>query len=298
MRLYYSDHYSIKLPLGHRFPMNKYAQLREQLLRQGIVEPQNLFPTRPIDMHLVRLAHCPQYLEQLMNLSLSPLQAKRLGFPLSADLLLRSRASAYGVYAAAKSALIDGFSGNLSGGTHHAHYDYGGGFCVLNDFAITTRALMYEKLVQKVLILDLDVHQGDGNSSILGNDPNVTIVSLHGAKNYPHQKIASTIDRELPDGIEDDQYLDILNEVLKQLSTDYDLCLYQAGVDTLQSDRLGRTNLTKRGLKRRDGLVFHWAKAHSIPIALALGGGYADPIEDTVNAHLQSFQIAKEIYFT
>lgn len=296
MKLYYSDHYTINLPTGHRFPMNKYAMVRHELLRQEIVQLQDLYPTRPIEMHLVQLAHCPEYIKQLQNLTLPDSKVRRLGFPLSPDLLLRSRASAWGVYAAAKTALVEKFSANLSGGTHHAHYDFGAGFCVLNDFAITARALIQEKLVRSILILDLDVHQGDGNSAILAHDPGITIVSLHGQKNYPHRKVASTIDRELSDGMEDDEYLGILKEVLFQIAGDFDLCLYQAGVDTLKSDRLGRTNLSLHGLGVRDQMVFEWAIEHQIPLALALGGGYAEPITETVEAHVQTFKLARRIY--
>jgi acetoin utilization deacetylase AcuC-like enzyme len=277
--------------------MNKYLMVKEELIKQGIVEPIDLHPTRPIDLHLIRGAHCPHYIEKLINLTLPPLEAKRLGFPLTSDLILRSRASAWGVYAAALTALETGFSGNLSGGTHHAHYDYGGGFCVINDFAITTRTLIRDKQVKKILILDLDVHQGDGNSSILGNDPEVTIVSLHGAKNYPHHKVPSSIDKELADGTGDEEYLQILMETLGSIDQSFDLCLYQAGVDTLHSDKLGRLSLTIKGLAARDEMVFQWAKIQGIPIAMALGGGYTDPIEDTVKAHVQSFKIASTLFF-
>lgn len=297
MKLYYSDHHTIPLPPNHRFPMEKYLLLRKRLQASPLFSKYSFIPTKEAKWEDIKLAHCSHYIEKLTAQTLSEKEAKPIGFPLSPELIIRSRSSVDGFIKACFSALEDGHSANLSGGTHHAHFDRGEGFCVFNDFAIAALKLLTEKRVKNILLLDLDVHQGNGNSSLLGKTSEVVIVSLHGKNNYPYRKIPSTYDFELADETRDEEYLLVLETILQKLSKkSFDIILYQAGVDVLETDKLGKLSLTHAGVQKRDEIVFSWAKKRNIPLAMALGGGYANPLEHTIQAHFNSFEKAVEIF--
>ena len=298
MQVYYADHHAVPLPAGHRFPMAKYALLKQWLLERKLLTPAELFPSDPAPLEAVRLAHTHEYVDGVMSGSLSPKLLRGLGFPWSKELVARSLASVGGTLSAARAALRDGIAGNLAGGTHHAYPDRGEGFCVFNDLGITALKLLKEALVQRVLVLDLDVHQGNGTAVMLAAEPRAFTCSLHGQKNYPFQKEQSDLDVGLPDGTSDDEYLAALRPALalSLQKSRPQLILYQAGVDALKGDRFGRLALTHAGLAERDRLVLQTAHSLGIPIALTLGGGYAEPIEASVLAYVGTYQVVREIY--
>jgi acetoin utilization deacetylase AcuC-like enzyme len=296
--LFYSDHHSIELPENHRFPMEKYLLLRQELQKLSWGQKNfEFFPTKPCDWEDVLLAHDELYVQKLNSDDMPKLEKKAIGFPLSDRLVTRSRSSVNGFLNACDSAFRTGFSANLSGGTHHAHRDRGEGFCVFNDFAIAALKLIKNKAAKKVLILDLDVHQGNGNSSILGSTPEVYTVSFHGKHNYPYRKVPSCLDIEFENGTGDSEYLESLERTLIFLEQqDFDILLYQAGVDALETDKLGKLSLTAQGLEQRDRMVLNWAKSLDLPVALGLGGGYSNPIHPTISAHLKTFETAVKIF--
>jgi acetoin utilization deacetylase AcuC-like enzyme len=288
---FYADHVEVPLPQGHRFPMHKYRMLREKLLEEGVVSPHQLLAATPVlDQDLLR-AHSESYVLGLKNMTLSHKELRPIGLTWGQELLLRSYTSVGGFVSATDSALTTGFSALLAGGTHHAHADRGEGYCVFNDFAVAALRLLDQKRVRKILIIDLDVHQGNGNSSILGGREDVFILSLHGEKNYPFRKVPSHLDVALAEHTADEEYLEALRKALLNIPQDFEMIFYQAGVDNLKEDSLGTLDLTLEGLKLRDRMVFEFAKNH--PLAMAIGGGYANPIELTVRAHLNTFEEAK-----
>jgi acetoin utilization deacetylase AcuC-like enzyme len=297
MKIFYSDHYTIDLPEGHRFPMRKYRMLRETLLERGIVEQHELFDPGVASREDVLLAHTERYVDGVMTGTLPPLEQRRIGFPWSESLVTRSLATVAGCIASTYAALEDGFSGNLAGGTHHAMSDAGEGFCVFNDCAVSILRLMKEGRIRRAAIVDLDVHQGNGNSEILGMRDDVFVFSMHGAKNYPFRKVPSTLDIDLPDGTGDDEFLSLLEQSLPRvLNFDPDIIFYQCGVDPLEHDALGRLSLTFDGLMQRDEMVLSFCKSHGIPVMMALGGGYADPIDHTINAQCNTYRVAKKVF--
>jgi acetoin utilization deacetylase AcuC-like enzyme len=290
---YYTDHIEVPLPPGHRFPMKKYRMLREKVMADGIIHPNQLHESPMVlDEDLLR-AHDEAYVFGLKNKTLSEKELRPIGLTWSPELLNRSYSSAGGFVAVTDSALTTGFSALLAGGTHHAHADRGEGYCVFNDFAVAALRLIELKKVKKILILDLDVHQGNGNSSILGKRDDVFILSIHGEKNYPFRKIPSHLDVALPEKTNDEEYIKALNKALSMIHFDYDIIFYQAGVDNLKEDTLGTFELSLEGLKERDKIVFNYGKDK--PIAMAIGGGYASPIDLTVEAHANTFKMAKLI---
>jgi acetoin utilization deacetylase AcuC-like enzyme len=296
MKIFYSSHYTLPLPNDHRFPIEKYRMLRDYLLEQEIIEDSQLQPSPLATLEELYLAHAPHYVNSIADGSVDLQIIKRIGFPWSYNLYLRSCATVGGALAAAKSALRDGIAGNLAGGTHHAHYDRGEGYCVFNDIAVATRFLKKEKLAQRVAIIDLDVHQGNGNSSILNNDDGVFIFSIHGEKNYPFIKVPSHLDMALPTGTCDKVYLAALNTGLDQVKAfKPDFIFYQMGVDPLEFDHLGKMSLTFEGLKARDEIVISYALNEKIPISLALGGGYAKPIQKSVEAYANTYRVIKKL---
>lgn len=292
---YYTDHIHVPLPAGHRFPMQKYKMLREKLLQENVVIESQLFPAEKVrDEDLLR-AHTNHYVMGLKNNSLTEKELRPIGLTWSEDLLNRSYTSVGGFVAATDTALETGFSALLAGGTHHAHADRGEGFCVFNDFAVAALRLLTLKKLNKILIIDLDVHQGNGNSSILGMRDDVFILSLHGEKNYPFRKVASHLDFALPEKTQDKEYLLTLENALSQISRlDFDMIFYQAGVDPLKEDTLGTFAMTFEGLMERDKMVFDFARGK--PLAMAIGGGYASPIELTVVAHVNTFKVARSFF--
>jgi len=297
MRFFHPDTPDLPLPPGHRFPTGKYRLLRELVGREGTLGGAALLPSPPAEWRDLRRAHSDDYVDAVLGGALAPEVQRRIGIPWSATLVLRSRMTVGGSLAAARAALRDGISGQLAGGTHHAHRDFGSGFCVFNDLAVAALTLLDEGAVARVAVVDLDVHQGDGNAAILAADPRVFVLSVHGEKNFPFRKVASTLDVGLPDGTADDGYLCALAHVLPAVEAFRpDLVLYLSGADPLASDRLGRLWLTPDGLIARDRLVMQRFAARGVPLSIAIGGGYADPISDTVRAYANTFAVAREVH--
>src|SRR5256885_5341331 len=256
MRVFHCDRYLVPLPAGHRFPIGKYRILREILERDGVVRAAELRESQPIEIETLLLAHTPAYVESLVQGTLGDADQRRLGFPWSAELVLRSRCSAGGTLAVAFAALEDGVAGNLAGGTHHAFADHGEGYCTFNDHAIAIRTLQREGRLRRAAVVDLDVHQGNGTAAIFAGDPDVFTFSMHGAKNFPFRKQRSSLDIELADGCGDREYLETLEQHLPAAIAGADIVFYQGGVDPLSEDTLGRLSLTHEGLRARDRIVF------------------------------------------
>ncbi len=277
--------------------MSKYRLLRDYLIEQKILTTAELRESDLATEQLLTLAHDFTYVESIRTGEIDIKIIKRIGFPWSYELYQRSCATVGGALGAALAALNDGIGGNLAGGTHHAHSDRGEGFCVFNDIAVASRYLKINKLAKRIAIIDLDVHQGNGNSSILGDDSDVFIFSMHGEKNYPFIKVPSHLDIALPTGADDELFLEQLVKGMSVI-TDFapDFIFYQMGVDPLKEDKLGKMNLTFEGLMRRDEIVFSFASENRIPISLALGGGYAEPIELSVEAYANIYRVAKRFY--
>lgn len=297
MKAFYHDHFVLPLPEGHRFPINKYALLREKLAADAILAAGELRESDSASDDQILRVHTAQYLEKVKRGTLSEKEIRRLGFPWSPQLVERSRRSVGGTIAACREALTDGMAANLAGGTHHAHPDYASGYCVFNDAAVAARAMQAEGKAHQLLILDCDVHQGDGTAAIFAGDHSVYTFSIHGAKNFPFHKEASDLDIALPDGTGDAVYLESLEAGLNQTLRchAFDLVIYLAGADAYADDRLGRLGLSKAGLGQRDRLVFERFRQAGVPVAIALAGGYARQVEDTVAIHVQTIRIAREV---
>lgn len=295
--LYYPDTPPLPLPPGHRFPAGKYAMLKAALLADGTITDAMLRPGPPATTEQLERAHSPQYVQAVADGTLDPKIQRRIGLPWSEVLARRSRATVGGSLAAARSALEVGFSGQLAGGTHHAHRDEGSGYCTFNDFAVTALTLLQEGACQRIAILDTDVHQGDGNASILTENPNVFVCSLHGAKNFPFRKVPSDLDFDLPDGTGDRDYLHALADALSAIAAFRpDLVLFLSGADALEADRLGRLALTMSGMAERDMMVLQFAARRGLPLSIAIGGGYAEPISLSVAAYANTFRAAKSVH--
>jgi len=298
VRAWYSDPFEVPLPEGHRFPMAKYRRVRERLLEDGVLTADALELSTPVSRQALLTVHTEAYVRACFEGTLTEAEVRRMGFPWSEALLQRSLASAGGTLSAARYAMAHGFAGNLAGGTHHAHADFGAGYCVFNDLALTAVTLLREQLVERVLVVDLDVHQGDGTAALLRDEPRAFTFSMHGAKNFPFRKQVSTRDVELPDGCEDAHYLALLDEHLPQVfeASAPSLVLYQAGVDALQADALGRLALSHAGLRARDRRVFDLCWSRAVPVAVTLGGGYSRPIDATVEACVGTWVEARRRY--
>lgn len=297
MRLFYTDVFVLPLPAGHRFPMEKYSRLREALLASGEFTPDDFhLPDAASDLELGR-AHDPDYIQAVSGGRLSEKAQKAIGFPWSPGMVERSRRSAGATIAACRAALAEGVAANLAGGTHHAFRDRGEGFCVFNDAAVAARAMQAEGRAERVLVVDCDVHQGNGTASILRGDDSIFTFSIHGARNYPFDKEASDLDIELPDGCSDAAYLLRLEE---GLHTAFDLArpdlvIYLAGADPYHDDRLGRLGLSFAGLAERDRRVFAHCRERRLPVAIAMAGGYARQIDDTVHIHATTLRSARAL---
>jgi len=297
LRIFYTDHYVLPLPPGHRFPMAKYAKLRERVLAEGLNGADPLaVPHAATDEEILR-AHDRDYLARVREGRLSPAEVRRIGFPWSAEMVERSRRSSGATIEACRAALERGVGVNLAGGTHHAFRDRGEGYCVFNDAAIAALAMQAEGRARRVVIVDCDVHQGDGTAAILAGDPSVFTLSIHGANNFPFRKEASDLDVELPDGTGDDDYLAALEPaVCHALSASQaDLAIYLSGADPHEADRLGRLALTTRGLELRDRLVLGLLREAGIPAAVAMAGGYGVDIDVTVGIHLATVRVARDL---
>jgi acetoin utilization deacetylase AcuC-like enzyme len=296
MRLFFPDTAELPLPTGHRFPRGKYRLLKEKLEADGVVERDDLTASPVARLEDIGRAHDAGYVRDVMEGRLTGDAQRLIGLPWSEVLALRARVVVGGALAAAREALREGFSGQLAGGTHHAHRDFGSGFCVFNDLAVTALTLIAESKVGRVAIVDLDVHQGDGNAAILGGVPGVLVLSVHGERNFPFEKRNSDIDIALPDDTGDEDYLAALAPALERVAAFRpDLVLYLSGADPLASDRLGRLSLSFGGLIQRDRMVLEMARRLRCPVSVAVGGGYADPICDTVEAYANTFRAAREV---
>ncbi len=297
MRVFYSDSHDLNLPEGHRFPGAKYGMLRRALVTEGIICTSMLRESIPVSAEAICIAHDRDYVDAIETGTIDASAMRRIGFPWTPTIALRARATVGGAISAARCALQDQISGQLAGGTHHAHRSFGSGYCVYNDFAIAALSLLEQGLVCKVAIVDLDVHQGDGNAAILDGKDNIFVLSLHGEKNFPFRKFSSTLDVPLADNIDDAEYMQALISALEKIwNFSPDLILYQAGVDPLYADKLGRMNLSFDGLMMRDRIVLEGAKIRNIPVSMGIGGGYADPIELSVEAYMNTYRVAREIY--
>lgn len=297
VKVFYSDKYTFPLPGEHRFPIDKYRLVRESLTENNILSEDELFEPRLASKEQILLAHTKEYYESFENGSIYPPAMRKIGFPWSYEFFLRSLASVGGSIESAEEALKNGVGGNLAGGTHHAFAGHGEGFCVFNDFAVVINYLQKNDLAKKIAIVDLDVHQGNGNASLLKDKKGVFILDMHGKNNYPFKKIPSTLDIELEDNIKDEEYLKMLsNNIGRVFEFNPDIILYQSGVDVLKEDHLGRLSLSKEGLIQRDRIVLSESKNRNIPVSLALGGGYSRPIEHTVEAYCNTYKIVKEIF--
>jgi acetoin utilization deacetylase AcuC-like enzyme len=301
MRAFYSGQFVLPLPTGHRFPMEKYALLRQQL-QQHLPEVQMFEAPRASDGELA-LAHTPQWIAAISDGSVDPQAMREIGFPWSEAMAERSRRSAGATIAACRVALAEGISANMAGGTHHASSDRGGGFCVFNDAAVAARLMQAEhgrraRLPFRVAVIDLDVHQGNGTARIFRDDPSVFTLSIHGEKNFPFRKEASDLDVDLPDGCGDAEYLATLEQALDALERRFSpsLVIYLAGADPFERDRLGRVKLSFHGLEARDRRVFDFAWQRRIPLAFAMAGGYASDISETVEVQLGTFRVAFEYW--
>ncbi|WP_372895441.1 histone deacetylase [Stieleria sp.] len=297
MRLYYTDHFELPLPPTHRFPMDKYRRLRRHVATSDAHRNDVLLVPPAATDDQLRLCHDADYIARVVDGSLSTPEIRRIGFPWSPKMVQRSRRSTGATIAASRSALTDGIAANLAGGTHHAFADAGEGYCVFNDAAVAIRTLQSESLIKRACVIDLDVHQGNGTASILAADASAITMSMHGAKNFPLRKVPSDLDVPLDDGTDDDLYLEKLSQALGTLDRwradgEFDLAIYLAGADPYVGDRLGRMCLSKSGLAERDRTVLQWCIDRTIPVAIAMSGGYASDIDEIVAIHAATLQIA------
>jgi acetoin utilization deacetylase AcuC-like enzyme len=292
LKAFYTDHFVLPLPQGHRFPMEKYSRLRDLVGSQAgieLVEAPSATDTQ------ILYAHDPGYLIKVIEGTLSTQEQREIGFPWSSQMVERSRRSAGATVAAAKTALHEGIAANLAGGTHHAYRDTGSGFCVFNDSAIAARTLQKEvNPFLKVAVIDLDVHQGNGTAAILQNDNSIFTLSIHGENNFPFKKEQSDLDVGLADGCNDAVYLRSLSTALDQLDSRFkaDCLIFLAGADPHEGDRLGRLDISKNGMRLRDEMVFRYALDRQLPIAFSMAGGYGKEIESTVDIHFQTIKTA------
>ncbi|QDV05452.1 Histone deacetylase-like amidohydrolase [Planctomycetes bacterium Poly30] len=297
MRVFYCDHFEVILPPNHRFPMQKYGLLRRRLVDEGLVEEADLIPARAAPLEDIYAVHDAGYVQGFLDGTLDRKTIQRIGFPWSESMVMRSLGSVGSTLGAVEAALEDGISGSLAGGTHHAYRDFGSGYCIFNDLAIAARRLLDRGSVERVLIFDVDVHQGDGTASIFADDRRVFTCSLHGARNFPSRKQSSDLDVPLEDGLGDDDYLAALDGALDEAMERArpDIVLYQGGVDVLEADRLGRLGLTREGCRERDLRSLRCFRGAGLPVALTLGGGYADPIDASVDAYAGTYRAARSV---
>ncbi len=296
MKIFYYDHFSFFLPEGHRFPASKYGRLRDRVKTAGIVSMEDLVVPSAASFTQLARAHDVNYLNKVQDGLLDPNEIRRIGLPWSPELVNRAAYSVGATIAASRIALREGVSATLGGGTHHACYAEGQGFCLYNDVVTAARAMQAEGRVKKILIIDCDVHQGNGTADITVNDPTIFAFSIHGEKNFPFRKIPGDLDIGLADGIGDEAYLAALENGLMKAFEQIkaDLAIFLAGADVHQHDRLGRLSLTKAGIRDRDHLVLQKCRDARIPIVVTMAGGYGRNIEDTVDIHFQTIQTAVE----
>jgi len=299
LKIAYAPIYNYQLPEKHRFPMAKYELLPEQLLYEGTVREENFFAPEALDENTIVLTHDPEYWDRLKQQQLSRKEIRAIGFPMSEQLVARGRHIAQGTIQCARFALQHGVAMNIAGGTHHAFTYKGEGFCLLNDIAIAANDLLRRGLVHQILVVDLDVHQGNGTAQIFRKEKRVFTFSMHGAKNYPLRKERSDLDLPLPDKTEDSTYLAQLRDTLPRLMDEVqpDFVFYLSGVDVLASDKLGRLSLSLAGCKERDRVVLETCRRNEVPVAVSMGGGYSERIAQIVEAHANTYRIAQEVFF-
>ena len=298
VKIAYSPIYKYELPEGHRFPMIKYELIPEQLLYEGSVTEDHFFHPDKLADELILLTHTSEYLNKLNNLTLDRKEVRKIGFPVAKTLIDRGKYIANGTLQCARYAMEHGCAMNIAGGTHHSFADRGEGFCIYNDIAISSNILLSEGVTKKILVVDLDVHQGNGTAKIFENDDRVFTFSMHGERNYPTRKETSNLDIGLPDKTKDGLYLSRLKDTLPRLieKVEPDMIFYLSGVDIIESDKLGRLSITKEGCKERDKYVFQTCRSNNIPVAVSMGGGYSPKISDIVDAHANTFRMALDIY--
>jgi acetoin utilization deacetylase AcuC-like enzyme len=297
VRAFYSDHFVLPLPEGHRFPMAKYAQLRGRVIADGSVATDRLCEAPPADWDDLRLVHTAEYVNAVATGGVLPDVQRRIGFPWSPGMVERSRRSVGATIAAARAALDDGLAVNLAGGTHHAFADRGEGYCVFNDVAVGARVLQRDHGVRRIAIVDCDVHQGNGTAAIFAGDRAVFTFSMHGAHNFPFRKEVSDLDVNLEDGTGDDAYLALLNQHLTPVLHEHEpeFVFYLAGADPYEGDRLGRLKLTVAGLRARDEMVLGRCRALNLPVAISMSGGYAPDIDAIVTIHANTVAVAARL---
>jgi acetoin utilization deacetylase AcuC-like enzyme len=299
LKIAYDPIYIHPLPAGHRFPMLKYELIPAQLIHEGVITAANLFSPGELDEEVILWTHDRDYWDQLRNLTLPPKEQRRTGFPLSATLVEREKLICAGTIEGCHYAFEYGIAFNVAGGTHHAGTNWGEGFCLLNDQSVAANYLLHKDLSSSILIIDLDVHQGNGTAQIFENDSRVFTFSMHGANNFPFRKKNSDLDIPLPDGTGDEEYLNLLKATLPGLVEQQkpDFIFYLSGVDILATDKLGKMTLTKEGCKTRDRFVLEQCRSRKIPVQVSMGGGYSPNIRDIVEAHCNTYKIANELYF-
>ena len=290
--------YKHPLPEGHKFPMLKYELLPQQLLLEGIVEENDFFPPDRADLRYIYAVHDKDYVDSLLDLTLDARAQRKIGFPLSAALIERELRIAQGTILGSEKAFETGVAFNIAGGTHHAFTNRGEGFCMLNDQAIAANYLLEEKLASKILIIDLDVHQGNGTAEIFQHNSNVFSFSVHGQTNYPFKKEVSDLDIGLPNRTADDEYLKLINEYVPKLIDQEkpDFIFYLSGVDILESDKLGNLSVSVEGCKKRDEIVLSNCKKLQIPVQVSMGGGYSPEIKTIIEAHTNTYRVAADLY--
>lgn len=294
----YRPEYVHELPEGHRFPMLKYELIPQQLLREATIISDQLFEPEACSTETVLLTHSAEYLNKLLHQTLTATDTRKIGFPQSPALTSRELFITEGTISCCHYALRHGIALNVAGGTHHAFRDRGEGFCLLNDFAVAANFLLQQRLAQKVLIIDLDVHQGNGTASIFNDEPRVFTFSMHGRHNYPFRKEQSDLDIPLEDNTNDQEYLKILKDTLPRLidTLQPDFAFYLSGVDILSTDRFGKLNISMEGCRQRDRFVLSTLHQHRIPVTVAMGGGYSKALKHIVEAHCNTFRVAMEIF--
>jgi acetoin utilization deacetylase AcuC-like enzyme len=299
LKIAYSPIYKYTLPEKHRFPMIKYELIPEQLIYEGTISEENLFHPEPATEETILLTHTPEYWSKLQQQDLTAKEIRKIGFPMSKQLIHRGTHIAQGTIQCAFYAQQYGIAMNIAGGTHHSFADHGEGFCIFNDIAMAANYFLHHGIVKKILVIDLDVHQGNGTAKIFQDDPRVFTFSMHGARNYPTKKEQSDLDIGLPDKTEDGPYLKSLSETLPRLLDEVqpELIFYLSGVDVLETDKLGRLSLSMAGCRRRDEIVLSLCKKHAIPVAVSMGGGYSERIAHIIEAHANTFRLGQEIYF-
>ena len=299
LKIAFNNNYIHPLEENHRFPMIKYELIPEQLIRENTCSDKNFFKPEMIDEKIVLKTHQLQYFDRLKKQKLSSKEIREIGFPLSKDLYIREMTISKGTIDCVNFSIDNGISMNIAGGTHHAFYDRGEAFCMLNDQAIAANYILDNGLAKKILIIDLDVHQGNGTASIFKNNNSVFTLSFHGKNNYPFRKEKSDLDIELEDNTNDEIYLNLLMETIPEIldKTEPDFIFYLSGVDVLKNDKLGRLSMSIEGCKERDKYIIETCYNNSIPIQISMGGGYSSILKDIIEAHSNTFRLAQEIYF-